>query len=152
VVAKGDAVVNAIVGENSVGTPPWTVTISPQYKFNAFSHESFIRVDYEYASGEKWLPPSRDSRTSQFDNADPTGPSYTLPLLATHFVSLRAGTQIDRWALSIFADNLLDSHTITNSNHQVISYDASGATLATPLYRDITFRPLTIGLTAVFKF
>jgi hypothetical protein len=79
-------------------------------------------------------------------------PSYTLPLIATHFVSLRVGTQIDRWALSLFADNLLNSHTITNSNHQVISYDGSGAVLASPLYRDITFRPLTIGLTAVFKF
>jgi outer membrane receptor protein involved in Fe transport len=152
VVAKGDAVVDAIVGENSVGTPPWTVTISPQYKFNVFSHESFARLDYEYGSGEKWLAPSRDSRTSQYDNADPTRPSYTLPLIATHFVSLRVGTQIDRWALSLFADNLLNSHTITNSNHQVISYDDSGATLATPLYRDITFRPLTIGVTAVFKF
>jgi iron complex outermembrane receptor protein len=152
VVAKGDAVVDAIVGENSVGTPPWTVTISPQYKFNAFSHESFARLDYEYGSGEKWLAPSRDSRTSQYDNADPTLPSYTLPLLATHFVSLRVGTQMDRWALSLFADNVLNSHTITNSNHQVISYDDSGATLATPLYRAITFRPLTIGLTAVFKF
>ena len=152
VVAKGDAVVDAIVGENSVGTPPWTVTISPQYKFNAFSHESFVRLDYEYGSGEKWLAPSRDSRTSQYDNADPALPSYTLPLIATHFVSLRLGTQIDRWALSLFADNLLNSHTITNSNHQVISYDVSGATLATPLYRDITYRPLTIGLTAVFKF
>jgi iron complex outermembrane receptor protein len=152
VVAKGDAVVDAIVGENSVGTPPWTATISPQYKFNAFSHESFVRLDYEYGSGEKWLAPSRDSRTSQYDNKDPLAPSYTLPLLASHFVSLRAGTQIDHWALSVFADNLLDSHTITNSNHQVISYDPTGATLATPLYRDLTFRPLTIGITAVFKY
>jgi outer membrane receptor protein involved in Fe transport len=152
VVAKGDAVVDAIVGENSVGTPPWTVTISPQYKFNVYSHESFARLDYEYGSGEKWLAPSRDSRTSQYDNADPAMPSYTLPLIATHFVSLRVGTQIDRWALSLFADNLLNSHTITNSNHQVMSYDGSGAVLASPLYRDITFRPLTIGLTAVFKF
>jgi outer membrane receptor protein involved in Fe transport len=152
VVAKGDAVVDAIVGENSVGTPPWTVTISPQYKFNVYSHESFARLDYEYGSGEKWLAPSRDSRTSQYDNANPAMPSYTLPLIATHFVSLRVGTQIDRWALSLFADNLLNSHTITNSNHQVISYDGSGAVLASPLYRDITFRPLTIGLTAVFKF
>jgi hypothetical protein len=110
-------------------------------------------LDYEYGSGEKWLAPSRDSRTSQYDNKDPAAPSYTLPLLASHFVSLRAGTQIDHWALSVFADNLLDSHTITNSNHQVITYDTNtGATLATPLYRDLTFRPLTIGITAVFKY
>jgi len=152
VVAKGDAVVDAIVGENSVGTPPWTATISPQYKFNVFAHESFLRLDYEYGSGEKWLAPSRDSRTSQYDNRNPLAPSYTLPLLASHFMSLRLGTQIQHWALSLFADNVFDSHTITNSNHQVITYDPTGATLASPLYRDITYRPLTVGITAVFKY
>jgi iron complex outermembrane recepter protein len=149
VVARGDA----IAGENGTVTPPWTATVGPEFKFDAFSHRSFLRVDYEYGSGEKWLPPSRDSRTAQYDSGLSTTPSYTLPLLATHFVSLRAGTQLDHVQLSLFADNLLDSHTITNSNHEVNSFDANtGLPLASPLYRFITYRPLTVGITAVFKY
>jgi outer membrane receptor protein involved in Fe transport len=148
VVAKGDA----IAGENGIETPPWTATIGPQYKFTAFSHASFVRADYEYGSGEKWLPPSRDSRTSQYDSGLTTTPSYTLPLFSTHFLSLRAGTQIQHVQLSLFADNVLDSHTITNSNHEVNTFGADGTILASPLYRDITYRPLTVGITAVFKY
>jgi iron complex outermembrane receptor protein len=151
VVAKGDA----IAGENGTAQPPWTATIGPQYTFEAFAHKSYVRMDYEYGSGEKWRPPSRDSRTSQFDAglASNTLPSLTLPLFSTHFLSLRAGTQINHLSLSLFADNVLNSHTITNSNHQVMTDDPNtGLPLATPLYRDITYRPLTVGITAAFKF
>jgi iron complex outermembrane recepter protein len=149
VVAKGDA----ITGENGTIEPPWTATIGPQYRFSAFSHESFVRADFEYGSGQKWLPASRDSRTSQYDAGANSLPSLTLPLFSTHFVSLRAGTQIQHVALSIFADNVLSSHTITNSNHEVMTSDpTTGVPLASPLYRDITYRPLTIGITAVFKY
>jgi outer membrane receptor protein involved in Fe transport len=153
VVAKGDEIINAIVGENSVGGPPWTLAISPEYKFNAFAHESYARVDYQYASGEKWLPPSRDSRTSQYDAGANTNPSLTQPLLSTRFVSARIGTQIEHWAVSLFADNVLNSHTRTNANHQVVTYDqTTGLPAASPLYRYLTYRPLTLGITAVFKF
>ncbi|HEY6456936.1 MAG TPA: TonB-dependent receptor [Steroidobacteraceae bacterium] len=149
VVAAGDA----IAGENGTEQPPWTATLSPQYRFNLASHQSFVRLDYEYGSGEKWLPPTRDSRTSQYDSGANTLPSLTLPLFSTHFLSLRAGTQIQHMSLSVFADNLLDSHTILNANHQVMTDDPStGVPLATPLYRDITYRPLTIGITVVFKY
>ncbi len=82
-----------------------------------------------------------------------TLPSLTLPLFSTHFLSLRAGTQINHLSLSLFADNVLNSHTITNSNHQVMTDDPNtGLPLGTPLYRDITYRPLTVGITAAFKF
>jgi iron complex outermembrane receptor protein len=149
VVAKGDA----IAGENGVEEPPWTATVSPQYKFTAFDHSSYIRLDYEWGSGEKWLSPARDSRTSQYDAGAPNLPSLTLPLFSTHFLSLRAGTQFNHMQLSVFADNLTDSHTLLNSNHEVMTNDpTTGVPLASPLYRDISYRPLTVGITAVFKY
>ncbi len=149
VVAAGDAV----AGENGVETPPWTATLGPQYKFTAFDRPSYVRLDYEWSSGEKWLPPSRDSRTGQYDAGAADLPSLTLPLFSQHILSMRAGMQFDHTQLSIFADNLTNSHQLLNSNHEVMTNDpTTGAPLASPLYRNISYRPLTFGLTAVFKF
>lgn len=149
VVAKGDA----ITGENGIETPPWTATIGPQYKFTAFDHNSFVRLDYEWSSGEKWLPAARDSRTSQYDAGANNLPSLTLPLFSQHILSMRAGTQFDHMQLSLFADNLTNSHQLLNSNHEVMTYDPNtGVPLASPLYRNISYRPLTFGITAVFKY
>jgi outer membrane receptor protein involved in Fe transport len=149
VVANGDAV----VGENGVAQPPWTATLSPQYRFHAFGHPAFLRLDYEWSSGEKWLPPARDARTSQYDAGAPNLPSLTLPLQSTHFLSLRAGAEFEHVQLSVFIDNLTDSHTLLNSNHQVVTFDPNtGVPLASPLYRYISFRPLTLGITALLRY
>ncbi|MGA8708245.1 MAG: TonB-dependent receptor [Steroidobacteraceae bacterium] len=149
VVAEGDA----IVGENGTETAPWTATIGPQYKFTALDHPSYVRLDYEWSSGEKWLPASRDSRTGQYDAGAANLPSLTLPLFSQHILSMRAGTQINHMQLSVFADNLTNSHQLINSNHEVMTNDPNtGVPLASPLYRNISYRPLTFGITAVFKF
>jgi outer membrane receptor protein involved in Fe transport len=153
VVANGDA----IAGQNGVGSgvgiPPWTAAIGAEYKFSAFAHESFVRVDYQYQAGDKWLHAARDPRTSSYDNKVHTDPSFTLPIGSTRFASLRAGTNIADWAVSLFVDNLTDTHTITNFNHQSNSYDPTmGALLATPLYRNISYRPRTFGITAVYRY
>jgi iron complex outermembrane recepter protein len=143
-VLRGDA----IAGPNGIGTgysiPPYTATIGVEYKFHAFAHESFVRGDYEYIAGDKWVHPALDPNTSSYD---PTG----LPTSRVVFGSLRAGTNLGDWAISLFCDNVTDSHTITNYNHQTNSYDANGALLASPAYRYITYRPRTFGLTAIFK-
>jgi hypothetical protein len=66
---------------------------------------------------------------------------------------MRAGTQINHMQLSIFADNLTNSHQLLNSTHEVMTNDPNtGVPLASPLYRNISYRPLTFGVTAVFKF
>jgi iron complex outermembrane receptor protein len=144
-VATGDAV----AGPNGIGTgysiPPYSATVGVQYKFQAFSYESFVRGDYEYLAGDKWLHASQDPRTSSYD---PTG----LPTPRQAFASLRAGTNFGDWGVNLFVDNLTDSHTILNYNHQTNSYDSNtGALLASPAYRYITYRPRTFGLSVTFK-
>ena len=65
---------------------------------------------------------------------------------------MRAGVTVSGWAVSLFVDNLMDSHTITNFNHQTNSYDANGNLLASPYYRYITYRPRTFGITATVRY
>jgi iron complex outermembrane recepter protein len=144
VVAAGDA----IAGPNGIGTgysiPPYSITLGPEYKFRAFAHESYVRADWEYLAGDKWLHASQDPNTSSYD------PS-ALPDERQSFVSMRAGTLIGGFGVSLFVDNLTDSHTLLNYNHQTNSYYGSGALMASPAYRYITYRPRTFGITVVYK-
>jgi outer membrane receptor protein involved in Fe transport len=144
VVAAGDA----IAGPNGIGTgysiPPYSISLGMEYKFRAFEHESFVRGDWEYLAGDKWPHAAQDPNTSSYD---PTG----LPTERQSFASLRAGTKLGDFGVSLFVDNLIDSHTILNYNHQTNSYDANGNLLASPAYRYISYRPRTFGITVVFR-
>jgi outer membrane receptor protein involved in Fe transport len=141
---KGDA----IGGPNGIGTgfsiPPYTIAVGAEYKLNILAHDSFIRADYQYRAGDKWTHAALDPRTTQYD---PT----SFPTSAQKFASLRAGTNIADCNVSFFVDNVLDSHTITNFNHQTNAYDANGALLADPYYRYITYRPRTFGITVTYR-
>ena len=146
VVQAGDA----IAGPNGIGTgysiPPYSITLGPEYKFQVFAHESYVRADWEYLAGDKWLHASQDPNTSSYD---PTG----LPTERQSFVSMRAGTKLGDFGVSLFVDNLTDSHTILNYNHQTNTYGGADGTtlLASPAYRYISYRPRTFGITVVFK-
>ncbi len=144
VVVAGDAV----AGPNGIGTgysiPPYSIATGVEYKFRAFEHESFVRGDWEYIAGDKWAHPSQDPNTASYD---PT----SLPTERQSFASLRAGTKLGDWAVSLFMDNVFDSHTILNYNHQTNSYSDAGELLASPAYRYISYRPRTIGITAIFR-
>jgi iron complex outermembrane recepter protein len=141
-VAAGDA----IGGPNGVGTgysiPPYSATLGAEYRFAVLQHEAFFRMDYEYEAADKWTHAALDSRTSQYD---PTG----FPTARQSFASLRTGTNFGEWLVSFFVDNLTDSHTILNYNHQTNGYDANGN--LSPAYRYISYRPRTFGITATYR-
>ena len=144
VAAAGDA----IAGPNGTGIgyaiPPYSISLGLEYKFRTFGHESFVRGDWEYLAGDKWPHANQDPNTSTYD---PTG----LGTERESFGSLRAGTKLGDFGVSLFVDNLSDSHTILNYNHQTNSYDANGNLLASPAYRFISYRPRTFGITVVFR-
>ena len=60
----------------------------------------------------------------------------------TNVVTLRAGTTLGDFNVSIFADNLLNAHPRLDLSHQ----DSD-----TILYEARTLRPRTIGLTATYR-
>jgi len=145
VVADGDAIVGQS-SETGAGQPtaPVTVSLGLEYRFNMMSHETFIRVDSEYQGRAKWPSAGQDGvagvgNTLQYDAAN-----YVLP--GTVFTSMRAGMQFGQWSLALFCDNLTNSHALTDFNWSIDPGDGSSR-----LEREYTFRPRTIGITAIFR-
>jgi iron complex outermembrane receptor protein len=140
VAAKGDA----IEGASVTPAPPWTVALGMQYNFLALDHKSFVRLDYEFEAHSSVATPSEDPRTAIFDQfAYTPGP--------TNFVSLRAGTTIERWNVSAFVDNLLDAHVVSPpSADPHTGVDPNNANPPSVLIRAYALRPRTIGITATY--
>jgi outer membrane receptor protein involved in Fe transport len=140
---SGEAAINYSPGTN----PPWTIAVGPQYDFKAFEHEAFVRADWEYTSRNPWLAPVQDPNSSQYNSN-----SYTLP--STSFTSLRAGIKLGSWQVSLFCDNLFDSHTVLN--YAQIQPDPFNPSYNPSLPNSVqqnnfTFRPRTVGVTATFR-
>src|SRR6202789_2040306 len=138
IVSKGDA----IVGQSSEppGQPgaPFTFTLGLEYKFNLFERPSFVRVDDEYESRNKWPSASQDPAAQQYNAA-----CYALD--SASMASARAGMTFGNWQASAFVDNLTDTHTVTNYNFTIYPGDAPS------LERQYTFRPRTVGLTITYR-
>jgi iron complex outermembrane recepter protein len=136
IVASGDA----IVGQSGQPAPTGTASVGIEYHFTAFGSESFIRFDDEYRSRARWVGPQQDPNSSQYDPAN-----YTLS--STTFASLRLGTKFHTVQVALFADNLFDTHTVTNYNWTIDPLVMG----ASRLQRDFTFRPRTIGVTLTYR-
>ena len=134
-------VIDPVTGERAtilsagdrLSVPPWTVHLSAEYAFDVASHEMFVRGDYDYRSS--------------YQNS-PRAPAVSFdPVLArassVQFLALRAGMVVDRWNISLFADN------ITNSKDK--TYVAHTSTSAA-LVRYAIQRPRTFGLTASYRY
>jgi outer membrane receptor protein involved in Fe transport len=140
IVANGDAIVGQ-TSESGYGqaTTPVTVAAGLEYRFSAFQHESFLRVDYTYEGRAKWPTAAQDPKTLQYDPNN-----YVLP--GTTFTTMRGGMQFGSLSLSAFCDNLTNSHAITAYNWTINPGDGNSR-----LERQYTFRPRTIGITAIYK-
>jgi iron complex outermembrane receptor protein len=146
-VSSGDAIEGTTSFSGHLRTPaPFTTALGLEYKFGAFGHDSFLRLDWEYEGRAKWLPASQDPGTQQYDPAN-----FSVP--ETNFLSMRAGTKLGEWSAQFFVDNLTDTRPITAYEY-TIEPDPQGLS-ATPLpprmLRANTFRPRTFGLTFTYR-
>ena len=66
----------------------------------------------------------------------------SLPSPTTNLFNLRAGTRWDEFDLSVFVNNVFNAHPAL-TRYQEVQGD--------PLFRDLTFRPRTVGLTLVYR-
>jgi len=140
VVASGDAIVGQS-NETGAGQPtaPETVAAALEYHFNVLTHDSFVRVDYEYQGRAKWASAGQDPNTLQFDPAN-----YVLA--GRGYTSLRAGMQFGPWSVAAFCDNLTNSHALTDFNWSINPGDGNSR-----LERDFALRPRTVGITVIFR-
>jgi len=137
---SGQAAINGSPGAN----PPWNVALGLQYNFTAAAHPSFARFDYEFASRNPWPAAIQDPRSAQY-TPYPYPISYTLP--STTFVQFRTGTNFGGWQVSLFVDNLLNSHTTTNYERTFVDTNNPAPVPPGPQYNNYTFRPRTMGIT-----
>jgi iron complex outermembrane receptor protein len=138
IVSKGDAIIGQSGEPPGQPGAPFTFTLGLEYKFNLFSLPSFVRIDDEYLSRNKWPPAAQDPTTQQFN------PNF-YTLSSTNLASARAGMNFGNWQGALFVDNLTDTHTVTNYNFSIYPGNAPS------LERQYTFRPRTIGLTITYR-
>jgi iron complex outermembrane receptor protein len=139
---------DAVVGDAGTASPPWTVAIGALYEFTVFELPSYFRLDYQYQSKSHTMTAAQDPGVSPTVH-DPF--AYTPP--ATKFMSLRAGASYRGWNISAFVDNVFDTHPLLppggpNSHTDVDPNANPGQGV---LMRNYTFRPRTIGLTAIYR-
>ena len=121
---------------DTVGGAPLTVTLGGRWDFTLADRAVYLRVDDQYASKNTGTTPILDSQTAAYD------PGLTKPP-ATNYLSARFGTKLGPWDVSVFGNNLTNTHPELTRNH---------ATGSSPIYQLTTARPLTIGVTGVFRY
>ena len=115
---------------------PWDVNTAANYEIPlADDQKAHVRVEYQYHS----------HNPGPFLNQITTSPNYTpqyVPDPATNLVNARLGWSKNRIDLSLFCNNVLNSHPLLDSYGQ--------ATAEKITYG--TFRPRTVGVTANYAF
>lgn len=119
--------------------PPWRITANVQYDFDVAGMKSYLRADYQYASREP-----QSVYTNNPLNGLSFVPGYYIQR-PNEFVSLRAGTELDKLSLSLFVDNLFNETA-------PLSQGRAAPGVVPIIYRASGYRPRTVGLTATYRY
>lgn len=123
-------------GDSLDGFSPWTVVADGEYRAQVLGYPSYTRATVEFHSAQ----------SDKIVRLDPTAVNYdpSYPAVGSNTqVNLRTGVTLANWDISLFADNLLDAHPVLATTHDIKS---------STLFYQSTFRPRTVGLTAVFRY
>jgi outer membrane receptor protein involved in Fe transport len=125
---------------------PWNASVGLQYDTTLMGrYGAYARIDYQYASSYH--------RTVGAGATGYTPETYLAP--ETRITNIRIGTAFDGWDLSLFANNLFDNYDkILDSTGRSSCANVSCSTYAFRSYLDVydTFRPRTVGITAVYRY
>jgi outer membrane receptor protein involved in Fe transport len=108
------------------------VNANLQYEFNAWGRSNYIRLKDDFASRQ----------TAPTVSEDPGNVSYIpweIKMPETNLLSLRLGTRVERLDISLFMNNVFNSHPALSTNNFGSTNDA--------INEIRTFRPRTLGIT-----
>lgn len=122
-------------GGDDLGTPPWQISLSAEYSRPVFTaSEAYLFAAYQYSS------PYHRTGSVGVNGYNP----YTRDGRALQTANLRAGIRTGEWDFSTHVDNLSNTHVpIYYYRAQAAGADAARAE---------TLRPLTVGLTALYRY
>ena len=127
---KGDALLAA----------PWSLTAAAEYRFPEWRMtKPYARLDFQYTTAQTALVSFQNPNNGV---SDPTIPG--LPV--TRNLSLRAGTRFNGVDLSVYGNNLTNAHPLMYEARDI--YSSSIDTL----YFGRSVRPLTVGMTATYRY
>src|SRR3546814_665477 len=109
---------------------PWQVRLSGTYDFDTGDDKAFVQLNYDYSSSYQRLPTAFNTDTTIMDAG------------ATHFVSGRTGITIGNVQAALFVNNMLNSRD---------SLYRTRDSVASIYYRQIGFRPRTVGIELIFR-
>ncbi len=136
IVTSGDVIGGPAISTGSA-VPPWTATATAEYTFHLGGQQMYL-----------WAEDSYHSRNNgPFSTHNPANIIVYDPDLvadpSTNIVNMRAGWRLPRLDVSLFVDNLTNTHPQLSLQH---------TNPGDPRYQAVTFRPLTYGVTAVYRF
>jgi iron complex outermembrane receptor protein len=121
---------------DTLGGPNWTVALAGQYDFAVLERESFVRLEYRYASKNDRFLPINNPVTTTYDATIPKAP-------ATTYMTARAGMNFDKFDAAVFIDNLLDSSKLLTRSRSSRTW---------PVYQNSTWRPRTIVFALSYRY
>ncbi len=116
---------------------PGRLALFSQVNFPLFAKNGYVRADYQYSA-------KQTATIAAQDPANGAIPGNVPPIASTSYASLRAGLKWQQFDVSLFAQNLF------NSQPKISVVNNAG--VPSPLFQDITWRPLTVGVTALFRY
>ncbi|WP_160745572.1 TonB-dependent receptor [Croceibacterium soli] len=127
---------NLVTEGDDIPLNPWQVNLNGQYSYDLAGHDGYSRFDYKFQSEQKATTPA----------LNPLNGGSDLTLIGRqelHQLSLRSGVRMDAFDISLFVNNVFNTHKALFRQHD---------TAASPLYRSITVRPRTFGMTVSARY
>jgi iron complex outermembrane recepter protein len=130
-------VANVVTDGDHLPAAPWTIAPSAEYVFSEFgTRKPYIHLDYQLSTAQKSATQTQDPANVIYDPNIPLQP-------LTKSLSARAGVRVAGFDVSLFGNNLTNSHPLLYRSHDLVS---------SPLYFDYTWRPRTVGITATYRY
>lgn len=122
-----------VANGDPLSVAPWQFSSNAEYSVPVGDDRSaYLRLSVDYSAG-------------YYSSVNPLSATYDPAVTrqdSARFSTLRTGARTAAWDVSLFCNNLFNSHSVLATTHD---------TLASTLFRQDTYRPRTVGLNASYN-